>query len=59
MKTTIENVIWTSTTGEQRVIRHDGKHYPQRHIIGTDGLGWYYQPEYRGYKTLAGAKKAS
>lgn len=50
-------IVWQE--GERRVIRHEnGKHYPQRQYIGVNGLDWYYEPEYRGYKTATGAKKS-
>ena len=57
IKPAVANVAHQEYT--YRVIRHEnGKYYPQQHIIGTNGLDWYYFPEYKGYKTERGATNA-
>ncbi len=52
-------VEWTSPDNTRRVVHHgNGKLYPQRYIVRSNGLDWQYEPEYRGYKTVIGARRA-
>ena len=52
-------IEWTSEDNARRVVRHEnGKLYPQRYIVRSNGLDWQYEPGYKGYKSLAGAKRA-
>lgn len=57
--TITENVIWTAENNENRIVLRakNNRYYPQRYIIGEHGPDWYFEPEFKGYKTLAGAKK--
>ncbi len=50
-------IEWSSE--DKRVVRHEnGKCYPQRYMIRSNGLDWQYEPEYKSYKTVTGAKRA-
>jgi len=49
-------VAWEE--GDKRVVCGKyGKYYPQRYIVRSNGLDWQYEPAYKGYKTIAGAKR--
>ena len=50
-------ILWQE--GDRRIVRHEnGKIYPLRYMIRSNGLDWQYEPEYRSYKTVAGAKRS-